>query len=153
MARRFDEQPVVVIEKSGGGIGAFLAGAAFGAVLALIFAPQSGEETRSELRRRGRRLREAAEDRLDDLQEVVESGYARTKASVEAGLQRARHSIDERRTEAKDTVDAGKAAVRTAREELERRLDDARSQRRAAADVEEADVEEADGEADGEADE
>jgi len=83
-----------------------------------------------------RRLREAAEDRLEDLQEAVESGYERTKASVEAGLQRARHSIDERKTEARDTVQAGKAAVRTAREELERRLDDARAQRRAPADAE-----------------
>ena len=136
MVRRHDEQPVIVIEKSGGGIGTFLAGASLGAVLALLFAPQSGEETRADLRHRARRLREAAEDRLDDLQEAVESGYARTKASVEASLQKARHSIDERRAEARDTVDAGRQAVRTAREELERRLADARSQRGAAADEE-----------------
>jgi gas vesicle protein len=135
MARQYDDQPVVVVERSGG-IGAFLAGAALGAVLALLFAPLSGAETRQEIGRRARRLRKAAEDRLDDLQEAVESGYARTKASVEAGLQRARVSIDERRTEARDTVQAGKAAVRTAREELERRLEDARVQRRAAADAE-----------------
>jgi gas vesicle protein len=135
MARHTDDQPVVVIEKSGG-LGSFLAGAAVGAVVALLFAPLSGAETRQEIGRRARRLREAAEDRLEDLQEAVEAGYARTKASVEAGLQRARVSIDERRTEARDTVQAGKAAVRTAREELERRLDDARAQRRAAADTE-----------------
>src|SRR5512147_1855086 len=92
--RRQDEQPVVVVEKSGGGIGAFLAGAALGAVLALLFAPQSGEETRAQLRLRARRLKDAAEDRLDDLQEAVESGYARTKASVEASLQRARSSFE-----------------------------------------------------------
>jgi gas vesicle protein len=139
MARQHDDQPVVVIERSGG-IGSFLAGAALGAVLALLFAPSSGAETRMEIRRRARRLREVAEDRLEDLQEAVESGYARTKASVEAGLQRARVSIDERRGEARDAVQAGKAAVRTARDELERRLDDARAQRRAApADVEDDD--------------
>lgn len=129
MVRRQDDQPVIVIEKSGGGIGAFLAGAALGAIAALLLAPQSGEETRAQLRLRARRLRDAAEDRLDDLQEAVESGYARTKASVEAGLQRARSSLDERRAEARDTVDAGRQAVRTAREELERRLADARAQR------------------------
>jgi gas vesicle protein len=133
MVRRHNEQPVIVVEKSGGGVGAFLAGATLGAVLALLFAPQSGEETRAQLRLRARRLRDAAEDRLDDLQEAVESGYARTKASVEASLQRARSSLDERRAEAKDTVDAGRQAVRTAREELERRLADARAQRGAAA--------------------
>lgn len=135
MGRQYDDQPVVVIERSGGA-GSFLAGAALGAVLALLFAPSSGAETRQEIGRRARRLREAAEDRLEDLQEAVESGYERTKASVEAGLQRARVSIDERRTEARDTVQAGKAAVRTARDELERRLEDARVQRRAPADVE-----------------
>jgi gas vesicle protein len=136
MARQYDDQPVVVIERSGGGIGSFILGAACGAVLALLFAPSSGAETRQEIGRRARRLREAAEDRLEDLQEAVESGYERTKASVEAGLQRARVSIDERRLEARDTVQAGKAAVRTAREELERRLDDARAQRRGTGDTE-----------------
>jgi len=135
MARQYDDQPVVVVER-GGGIGPFVLGAACGAVLALLFAPSSGAETRQAIGRRAKRLREAAEDRLEDLQEAVESGYERTKASVEAGLQRARLSIDERRTEARDTVQASKAAVRTARDELERRLEDARAQRRATPDVE-----------------
>jgi hypothetical protein len=76
-----------------------------------------------------RRLREAAEDKLDDLQDAVETGYEKTKASIEAGLQRARRNIDERREDAKDIVGAGKAAVRTARDELERRLAEARAQR------------------------
>jgi gas vesicle protein len=133
---RYEEQPVVVVEKSGGGIGAFLAGAAVGAVVALLFAPQSGAETRAQIAARARRLREAAEDRLDDLQEAVESGYAHSKAAVEQGLQRARRSLEERRDDARDTVDAGRAAVRTARDELERRLAEARAQRRPAADAE-----------------
>jgi gas vesicle protein len=142
MVRHHEDQPVVVVERSNGGLGAFLAGTLLGAVAALLLAPQTGEETRTRIRQRARRFREAAEDRLDDLQEVVESGYARTKASVEAGLQRARQSIDERRDEARDTVDAGKAAVRTARDELERRLADARSQRRSSGDAEDAEDDE-----------
>jgi len=117
-------------------VGAFLAGALVGAVAALLLAPHSGEETRAQLRERAQRLREAAEDKLDDLQDVVETGYAKTKARVEESLQSARRSIDERRDEARDTLDAGKAAVRTARDELERRLADARSQRRSTADAE-----------------
>lgn len=136
MTRRYEDQPVVVVERSGNGIGAFLAGALVGAVTALLLAPQSGEDTRAQLRDRAQRLREAAEDKLDDLQEAVESGYSRTKERVEVGLQKARKSFDERKGEARDTVDAGKAAVRTAREELERRLADARSQRRGATEAE-----------------
>lgn len=139
MGQQRDEGPVVVVER-GGGVGAFLTGAAVGALVALLFAPQSGEETRAQLRARARRLREAAEDRLDDLQEAVETGYEKTKASIEAGLQRARRSLDERREDAEAAVGAGKAAVRTARDELERRLAEARSQRsRGGADDAEAD--------------
>ena len=123
-----DEQPVVLVER-GGGVGAFLAGAALGAIVALLVAPQSGAETRAQIRARVRRLREVAEDKLDDLQDAVETGYEKTKASIEAGLQRARRNIDERREDTKDIVGAGKAAVRTARDELERRLAEARAQR------------------------
>jgi gas vesicle protein len=123
-----DDKAVVVVEK-GGGVGAFLAGAALGAVVALLLAPQSGAETRAELRARGRRMREAAEDRLHDLEDAVESGYERTKASVEAGLQSAKRSIEARREDAREAYTAGRSAVRTARDELERRLADARGKR------------------------
>jgi gas vesicle protein len=131
--RHRDEQPVVLVER-GSGIGAFIAGAALGALAALLLAPQSGVETRARIRSRVRRLREAAEDRLEDLQDAVETGYEKTKASIEAGLQRARRTIDERREDAKDAVGAGKAGVRTAREELERRLAETRAQRSQEAD-------------------
>lgn len=131
--RHREEQPVVLVER-GGGVSTFVAGAALGALAALLLAPQSGAETRAQIGARVRRLREAAEDKLDDIQDAVETGYEKTKASIEAGLQRARHNIDERRADAKDAVGAGKAAVRTAREELERRLAEARAQRSQEAD-------------------
>jgi gas vesicle protein len=123
-----DDKAVVIVEK-GGGVGAFLAGAALGALAALLLAPQSGAETRAELRQRARRMREAAEDRLHDFEDAVESGYERTKASVEAGLQSAKRSIEARREDAREAYTAGRSAVRTARDELERRLADARGKR------------------------
>ncbi|HEX9727770.1 MAG TPA: YtxH domain-containing protein [Gemmatimonadales bacterium] len=129
MGQGHDDQPVVVIERSNGGVGAFLAGLAFGAGLALLLAPQSGAETRELIRARSRKLRAEAGERLDDLHEAVETGYDHTKASIEAGFQKARQRIEEKRASAKDAVDAGKAAVRTARDELERRLADARAER------------------------
>ncbi len=81
------------------------------------------------IRTRARRLRDEAEDRLEDFQETVEEGYERAKASVQAGLDTARHRIDERRENAREAYDAGKAAVRSARDELETRLADARAKR------------------------
>lgn len=95
------EDPAVVIERrSGGGIGIFLLGAAVGAGLALLFAPQSGEETRSQVRRAARRMRRKA-------REVAETG----RGAVE------------------DIARTGKAAARDAREAIEQRLAKHRSTR------------------------
>ena len=53
-------------------------GLAVGAALALLFAPQSGEETRRSLRRGGRRLRGRATDAWEDLRLEL----ARTKRAL-----------------------------------------------------------------------
>ena len=129
MARVRDDQAVVVIEKSSGGLGAFFTGLALGAGLALLLAPMSGQEARAEIAARTRRLRERAEEEIDDLSESLETGYERARASVEAGLETARKRFDQGRTRAGETVDAGKAAVRSARDELERRLAETRKDR------------------------
>jgi gas vesicle protein len=129
MAERDREQPVVVIERADGTLGAFLWGLLVGTGLALLFAPKTGEETRRVLKNRGRRLRAAAEEKAEELQEMVGSGYERSKAWVEDGLETARSSIDEGREGAKDAVEAGKAAVHSARDELDRRLTKARTSR------------------------
>jgi gas vesicle protein len=48
-----------------------LLGALVGAGLALLFAPQSGEETRRLIRRRTKRLARDAGDKLDDVKDNV----------------------------------------------------------------------------------
>lgn len=121
--RRDKDQPVVVVEKGDSGMGAFFWGALLGAGLALLFAPQSGEETRRLLKNRGRRIWAAAEDKAAEIQDLVTSGFEDAKERVE-------DAIDERRQATRDVVDAGKAAVHSARDELERRLADARAARR-----------------------
>jgi gas vesicle protein len=122
MTRDRDEA-VVIVEKGDSGFGAFLWGAVIGAGLALLFAPQSGEETRRLIKNRGRRLWAAAEEKASEIQDLVSSGFDDAKERVE-------DAIDERRQVARDVMDAGKAAVHSARDELERRLADARAARR-----------------------
>ncbi len=124
-----DTQPVVVVEKSGGSAGAFVMGALLGAGLALLLAPQSGEETRNALRVKGRNLKRSAHEKVDDLQDHLEDGYEKVKARVEEGFETARRTVEEKRVGARDALDAGKSAVHSARDELERRLAQARSQR------------------------
>ena len=114
--------PVVIVEKSDGGMGAFIWGTLLGAGLALLFAPQSGEETRRMIKNRGRRLWAAAEEKAAEIQDLVTSGFEDAKSRVEDAL-------DDRKQQARDVVDAGKAAVHSARDELERRLADARAGR------------------------
>ncbi|MEX0691874.1 MAG: YtxH domain-containing protein [Gemmatimonadales bacterium] len=121
-----DDRAVVVVEKSSG-VGGFLTGLLLGAGIALLMAPRSGEETRAMLTDRVRRLRDAAEEGLDDLQDMVGDGYERAKATVEKKIDTARRSIDQKREGARSVVDAGRAAVRSARDELERRLAESRS--------------------------
>ena len=59
--RNQDDLPYIVVERdSGGSFGSFCLGALVGAGLALLFAPQSGEETQEEIRARAKKLRIAA---------------------------------------------------------------------------------------------
>jgi gas vesicle protein len=93
-------------------------------------APRTGEETREVLRSKGRRLRARAQGAADDLQGRFEDGYVRAKARVEEGIETARSGLTDLRTGTQDAVEAGKATVHSAREELERRLSDARAARK-----------------------
>jgi gas vesicle protein len=129
MAQIRDDSPVVVVEKSNGGMGSFLFGLLIGAGAALLFAPQSGEETREALRNRGRRLRDDAQARAEEWQERFEEGYDRAKERLEEGFESARKTLSEKRKDAREALEAGKAAVHSARDELERRLAEARAER------------------------
>ncbi len=124
-----EDSPMIVVERSGGSLGGFLLGILVGGGLALLLTPQTGEETRQLLRERGRRLKDAADATADALQGRVEEGYEKARTRVEDGIETARRTIDEKKSSARDAVKAGKAAVHSARDELERRLADARSTR------------------------
>jgi gas vesicle protein len=134
MARHDEEDEVVYVRDEGGsGVKWFLAGAALGGALALLFAPQSGEDTRRIIRRKARDLRELAEDGLDDLGDRFEEGKDRVRDEAERVRDVVRERVDDVRERATDARDAVRGASHSAREELERRLADARVRRRAAA--------------------
>ena len=71
--REHDETPYIVIEREGGGgLGSFVLGALVGAGLALLFAPQSGEETQEEIKTRALKFKDAARDRVREAQSNLE---------------------------------------------------------------------------------
>jgi gas vesicle protein len=97
----------------------FLFGLGLGAALGLLFAPQSGADSRRVLGKKLKKLRHIAEDRLEDAMDT-----AGKKARV----------LRETLAEAAEDDDDEEFAPRPsrAREELERRLAAARARRRGA---------------------
>jgi gas vesicle protein len=64
---------------------AFAVGALVGAGIALLYAPQSGRETRELLAQKTRELKDKAADALDGAKEMVQGKKNQILAAVEAG--------------------------------------------------------------------
>ena len=133
MARHENEEIVYVRDDSGSGVKWFLAGAVLGGALALLFAPHSGEHTRRMIRRKAEDLRELAEEGIDELGERFEEGKERVRDEADRLKGRLQDTVEDVRSRASETASAVRGAGHTARDELERRLADARVRRRAAA--------------------
>lgn len=133
--RRKQQPPEVVYVERGGDASArwLFWGACLGAGLALLYAPRSGEETRRVLQRRLWKIRAMTEEKVDELVEQFGPRRGGPHAGADDELPVA-DMLDE--DEDADFGDLPPAAMErerpapSAREELERRLADARARRR-----------------------
>ena len=114
--------PYVIVEKQDIGIGAFVIGALLGAGAALLFAPQSGEETRAGIARSARRAQGAAQDFVSDVSETVADKFQEVRATVEDRIEATLDAVDQRKRRVTNAFHAGRAAARDARGELEQRI-------------------------------
>ena len=130
-----DDEPFVVIEKHEGGVGAFLIGLAVGAGVALLFAPQTGEETRQGLTRRAQRARARAQDLTDEMTESVGDRFRQARDQVEGRIENARQAVEIKRQQVSRAMEAGRAAAQQARAELERRIAETKAAYQAGGDV------------------
>ncbi len=105
---RDDDREVVYVERGEGSLKPVLFGALLGLAVGLLFAPQSGDETRRALKRRMRKMRALAEEKVDELSERISGEGPRPMR----GRDDSREGI---------------------RGELERRVSEARARRRATA--------------------
>jgi gas vesicle protein len=130
-----DGEPFVVIEKSSGGLGSFFWGLVAGAGIALLFAPQSGADTRYRLKLQARRAKQAAQDIAEDVTDTVVGTIETARRTVEDRVDAARDAVEIRKRQVTRAVQAGRAAAQDARDELERRIAETKAAYQAGADV------------------
>jgi gas vesicle protein len=129
MARHGKGREVVYVERGDASAKWLFWGAMLGAGLALLYAPRRGEETRRVLQRKLWKLRAMTEEKLDELAQQFGGG---------------KEALDELADEDDELDEPGaqpppraRTSGGSAREELERRLAEARARRRAVGDFEE----------------
>jgi len=115
-------EPYVIVERNQPGVGSFLIGLALGAGVALLLAPQSGEETRRGLARRARRAQDAAKDFVEDVSGTVADKFQEVRATVEERIEATLDAVDDKKRRVSSAFHAGRAAAREARGELEQRI-------------------------------
>jgi gas vesicle protein len=130
-----DDDPFVVIEQERGSLTSFVWGAAIGAAVALLLAPQSGADTRHAIGTRARRVRRRAEETADELTDSVVDRYEQARHSVETRIDTARQAIQLKKRQASRAIEAGRRAAQEARDELERRVAESKAAYQAGADV------------------
>ena len=99
----------------------FIVGGLVGAAFALIFAPQSGEETRSQLREKGIELKGTAQEFSAEAKKRAEglTGELQEKGKV---------VLDQRKTRLQEAIQEGKQAATRKKEELLGKIEQARGQ-------------------------
>jgi YtxH-like protein len=130
---RHKGREVVYVERGDSSAKWLFWGALLGAGLALMYAPRSGEETRRILQRRLWKLRAMTEEKFDELAEQF------------GGPREALRDLDEEDLDEEELFEPREVPASrgrpssspSAREELERRLAEARARRRGAGDPEE----------------
>lgn len=115
-------EPYVIVERHEAGVGSFIVGLALGAGVALLLAPQTGEETRRTLARRARRAQDAAQELVEEMSGTVAEKFNDVRNRVEERIEATFDAVDARKRKVSDAFHAGRAAARETRGDLEQRI-------------------------------
>ena len=109
---------------SGDFVAGVLVGALVGAAAALLFAPQSGEETRILIRDKSLELREQADDLSAEARKRAEQIQTQAKEKAAELQSQAKDRATGIQTQVKQAVEEGKSAASKRKEDLLSRLED-----------------------------
>jgi gas vesicle protein len=123
----YEPEPYVIIQEQESRVGLLLLGIVLGAGAALLFAPQSGEETRRGIARSARRAQGAAQDFVEDVSGTVADKFKEVRANVEERIEATFDAVDDKKRRVTNAFHAGRAAAREARGELEQRIADSKA--------------------------
>ena len=104
--------------ETGSFLAGFIIGGLVGAAAALILAPQSGEQTRSQIRERGIELRDRAGEMAEDARKRAEDAAVEARRRADELERRAKEMYEEQRTRVTGAVEEGKKAALRKRDEL-----------------------------------
>jgi gas vesicle protein len=102
MARRYAREGDVIVEEDSK-LGYFFLGLGLGAAIGVLFAPQSGEETRRLLK-----------DKADEGVDILKKRTADLQETAAEALERSKQSIQRRKEALSGAVEAGRQAYREA---------------------------------------
>lgn len=108
--------------RNGSGLGfasGLIIGGLIGAAVAIVLAPQSGEETRDLIRGKAHEFKGKAMDLASDLRDRASDLAEDLRSQAEDLSKRGRDTFDNVRTQFNDAVETGKKAARAKRQELE----------------------------------
>ncbi len=96
------------------GLVSFLAGAALGAGLALLFAPQSGKETRKKIKEFSGKVAEDVKEGYDKVSKEARKSIDQVKATAENAIEHVKSFIDGAKTGLKREIKSELKAEETA---------------------------------------
>ena len=90
----------------------FMAGAGLGAVLALLFAPKSGRETRELIARTGKDSRDFLTNKVAEGRQIVEERSRKMGDDFTSFVDRSKEAVQRQKEQLTAAFEAGKAAYR-----------------------------------------